>query len=354
MPESFERNKQFARRLSVLQLLSNSRYGMSPSELKDAVIQKSGYEIGDRSIERDIKFLQECGYPVVVVKTGDPQRSKVWKLERIPGIKLFTPDEPVSVVELMALAAARDLLYPLAGTPLWQGIQSLWSKFRAGIDDAIWSHYDKERPNLYVARAPRKDYTDQEGQLSTLNRGVFQNRLVKVLYQSLRDEKPRERLIAPHCLFFDGRNSFFVVAVDTKDKSETLKTYKLDRFSKADITDTRFKPRDDIDLDEMYSDSIGVFRSDEIHRFRIRADKSVAQWITETPLHIERTLEPQKDGSVIVEFQGHFDEIMPHILGLGQHVEVLEPLEARQRVVEIAEQLMKSHATPTGKSGKKK
>jgi len=339
MAESTERGKQFARKLRVLQILDNSRFGKTTRELRDEVVEYMGLaSLATRSIERDIRFLQENGYPIESSKTANPERRSVWKLEKHKFLKI--PELPISVLELVSFAAGRELLFPLAGTPYWEGIEMLWQRFRQNLPDEVWRHLDRERSRMIVRRGGPKDYRKKEGILSAVNRAIFQHRITELWYRSLHESRPRKRTVEPYRIVLFG-TSLYVVAVGASDEQRQPKSYKLDRISRAKPLDQRFQPRGDFDAEHLFSGSVGIFLSSQPRRFRVRLDKYCAPWAVEAPFHQKQTVTRRRDGGVTLEVaEAYEDEIIPRVLGLGEHAEILQPKSARAKILKVAQALV--------------
>src|SRR3954467_12117827 len=129
------RNEQLIRQHRLLQMLERSRFGKTLIELRDALVEELGLDqLSERTVRRDLEALQAAGFDIDV---SPSERGSVWSL----GENLKTLKEvPASATELLALSMGRDLLAPLAGTPFWQGIESLWHKMRENLPEAVWKH----------------------------------------------------------------------------------------------------------------------------------------------------------------------------------------------------------------------
>src|SRR3954464_13900861 len=150
------RNEQLVRQHKLLQMLEDYRFGRTLEELRDDLVESLGLgTLHVRSIRRDLEALQAAGFDIDTVASA---RGKLWKLgSRGRGAFKIT----ASATELIALSLSRDLLYPLAGTPFWMGIESFWSKLQEELPEAVWDHYLKYRQTLYVRGMPAKSYTEQ-------------------------------------------------------------------------------------------------------------------------------------------------------------------------------------------------
>lgn len=341
MAPSYARGKQTARQFKVLQQLEDSRFGKTTRELRDGVMEELGLRsLHEKTIRRDIQHWRNLGYPIQQVETSNPQRPKVWKLDRG---SMKVPKLPISVIELLAFSAGRELLYPLAGTPYWDGIQRLWERMRESTSPDVIEHLDRQRTGLIVRGPMPKDYSKQEGMLSALNRAVFEHRVAEVRYKGLGQPRARKRRLQPHavCLF---HNSIYVLAADADEEDGPVKTYKLDRMNGVEVLDQRFTPRKDFDPDAFFDNSIGIFRSSKPTKFRIRIAAERADLAMDEFLHPRRKTDWAKDGSLIIEIEGAYEEeILPIVLSLGEHAEVIIPKSSRLKLAEVARKLARTY-----------
>ena len=80
-------------------------------------------------------------------------------------------------------------------------------------------------------------------------------------------------------------------------------------------------------------------------RYRIRVEPERARWAVEKPFHPRQKIRRQPDGGVILDIERAWDgEMIPQLLGLGASVEVLEPLDIRDRLAEAAAAIVDRYA----------
>src|SRR4029078_415296 len=172
------RNEQLVRQHKLLQLLERTRIGRTLDELKADVEQELGIgAIHPKTVKRDLEALLAAGFDI---ENQYLQRGKVWRLgPRTRGAYRIK----ASATELIALSLGRDLLYPLAGTPFWQAIESFWNKLKSELPASVWQHYEAYRRVLDVRGMPAKSYERQHGILSTIHRAILERRVVRAEYQ---------------------------------------------------------------------------------------------------------------------------------------------------------------------------
>jgi predicted DNA-binding transcriptional regulator YafY len=326
------RNEQLIRQHKLLQLLENYKFGRTLEELRNELVESLGLgSLHERSVRRDLEALQAAGFPL---QAFDSQRGKVWKLAAgSRGAFKIT----ASATELIALSLSRDLLYPLAGTPFWQGIETFWSKLQDELPSSVWDHYDEYRQVLYVRGMPSKNYQRQHGILSSLHRAINEHRVVNVEYQAIGKD-PAWRKIEPYAVVFYQSSLYIIAAVHEAppEASDRVRHWKLDRFLKADVLDQWFKLPPDFDLEQHLGASLGIFAGGKPKDFRVKVSSYGARWVTEDPWHPDQQIERLADGGIVVTVKAaHELEIIPRVLALGTEAELLSPASSRKRIAEM-------------------
>ncbi len=110
--------------------------------------------------------------------------------------------------------------------------------------------------------------------------------------------------------------------------------FVLDRIRLLHITDQRFIPPDDFDLDEYMRDSFGVIHTD-VEKVVIKFHPSLERYLKENIWHPSQVFKKDKGGNVVLTMEvGGLVEVMSWVLGFGRQAEVMEPAHLRQAVAE--------------------
>jgi predicted DNA-binding transcriptional regulator YafY len=329
------RNEQLIRQHKLLQLLEQTRIGVTIEELRDDMAKELGLaSLHLRTVKRDLEALVTAGFDI---ESQYLKRGKVWRLG--PRTR-HSYRIQASVTELIALSIARDLLYPLAGTPFWHAIESFWNKLQDQLSSAVWEHYEEYRQVLYVRGMPAKSYERQHGTLNAIHRAIMERRVVQAEYQP-PGKDPQQRQIEPYAVvFYQGSLYIVAAAHEIPSGQDRIRHLKLDRFLRATPLDSFFQRPTDFDLQQHLGQGIGIFTGGKARDFKIRISQRGARWIVEDPWHAEQQVEPQPDGSVMVTVPAHHElEIIPRVLALGSEAEVLAPASCRQAMAAIVQQL---------------
>lgn len=330
------RNEQLVRQHKLLQLLERTRIGLTIEELREETAQELALKsLHLRTVKRDMEALVAAGFDI---EGQYLKRGKVWRLGR-----QSRSAHPIqaSATELIALSIGRDLLYPLAGTPFWQALESFWSKLKGGLPDSVWKHYEAYRQVLYVRGMPAKSYDRQHGTLSTIHRAILERRVLTIEYQPPGRE-PQQREIEPYAVVFYQSSLYIVAAareVPPGDEGR-IRHLKLDRFLRATAQNIFFQRPADFDLEAHLGQGVGIFAGGKARDFKIRISARGARWVVEDPWHADQRVETLPGGDLLLTVPAHHDlEIIPRVLALGSEAEVLAPASCRQAVATIVRQL---------------
>jgi predicted DNA-binding transcriptional regulator YafY len=108
--------------------------------------------------------------------------------------------------------------------------------------------------------------------------------------------------------------------------------FVLDRIKMLKVTDERFTPPKDFNLDDFMRHSFKVIH-DELYTVKIRISPDWARWVAEKIWHESQKIAKQPDGSIEITFRvAGLDEIKRWILSFGPEAIVLEPPKLREMV----------------------
>jgi predicted DNA-binding transcriptional regulator YafY len=175
-----------------------------------------------------------------------------------------------------------------------------------------------------LARTPEPQTGDEEVDLvSTLARGMRENKLVEIEYQKEVDAEPSTRLVEPYSLERQLPNWY----VHTWDRtSDGARSFRLDRMRSAKLTREKFEPREGFE----------PTRLRDARTVKLLYDKAIARWA------VERGALQLADGTAIREVPVGSDEwLESEVLALRGEAEVVEPAELRRTVATRAKALGK-------------
>ncbi|MFN8455408.1 MAG: WYL domain-containing protein [Anaerolineae bacterium] len=215
-------------------------------------------------------------------------------------------------------AAEAAVIKLLAALPVIQRRDAEYVRQRIHIDVTGW-HQTKE------------DLTA----LPTLQEAVWQERQLRLTYQRGEADSV-ERLVNPLGLVAKGSVWYLVAAV-----AGEVRTYRVSRVRAASLTDQPGVRPPDFDLAAYWAQSSADFLAN-LPRYPVlvRLNPVALPWLRNMArfARIEPLGQPEADDWQKVSLQ--FDvmgEACAYLLGLGSQVEVLEPLELRQMIIQQAQ-----------------
>jgi predicted DNA-binding transcriptional regulator YafY len=323
-----------ASRLVTLLLLLQTRGRQTAAELAREL------EVSERTVHRDVEALSEAGVPVYAergphggVQLVDGYRTRLTGMTGDEAEALFLSGLPGPAAELglgTVVTAAR--LKVLAALPTELRVRASRLVERFYLDAAGWFHGAEPVPHL-----------------STLAEAVWESRRVTIDYE--RGDQRVGRVLEPLGLVLKAGTWYTVAMVDDGQP----RTYRVSRVTAATLSDEHFERPRAFDLAAFWAESSAAYER-ELQRLtvvvRVAPNRigSLADFVGGKAVEDAEVLdEPDPDGWTRLRLRVDWPEEAPgRLLGLGGELEVLEPIEVRDRLVALARGAVARHATSPG------
>ncbi len=190
--------------------------------------------------------------------------------------------------------------------------------------------------------------------LETLTRAWSEGRKVRVWHWHDKTNRVYEYLLSPYFLepYAVGRT---VHVVGYREPPGALRTLKVERIRRAEITAKPYTIPQDFDPRALLQDAWGIWYTEgEPVEVVLRFHPRVAHRVRESQWHASEQLTEQEDGSLLWRaWVAEPQEMLPWIRGWGADVEVLEPIELREILMGEARALARQYGwyvsrTPSG------
>jgi predicted DNA-binding transcriptional regulator YafY len=303
------------RLINLIAALLDAPRPMTAEQIRRGI---AGYDQPDkenfrRSFERDKKELRELGIPIETVEMGE------WGDEpegyTIPKDKYYMPELDLADDELAALRIVADVV-------LGSGEQAAvgFRKLSASAETSAWN-----APHLVWGA----DVAAEQPNLSPLFAALVERVPVGFAYVS-GDGSTSQRTVEPYTLVH-RRGHWYLVGRDIdRDATRSFKVSRIDRMERGEGSY-------DIPADFDASAHTGM-ESWEIGEevpipVTLRFAPGFSWWAEQNMTFAARTKSP--DGSVEVSLDvAKLDALISWVLGFVPQVEIVEPEEARARLVE--------------------
>lgn len=318
------------RLLSILLLLQVNQ-SVTARELAERL------EVSERTIYRDMDALSGAGIPVMAERGAsggwmllDEYRTDLTGLNPTEIQALFLT-KPAQLLSDLGLNKAADaaLIKLLAALPGRQRRDAEYARQRIHVDAAGWHQTQEDLSALPIVQE-----------------AIWQECKLLLTYQR-GDGTGVERLVDPLGLVAKGSVWYLVAAVEGE-----VRTYRISRVRDAQLTDQPAVRPPDFDLGAYWSQSSANFIAG-LPRYpvAVRAAPAILPDLgyANRLARIEQISSPEADGWVQVSLR--FDviqEACAYVLGFGDQIEVLEPLELKERVIALAERVVAFYAAREG------
>ncbi|HEX7103454.1 MAG TPA: WYL domain-containing protein, partial [Nitrolancea sp.] len=172
----------------------------------------------------------------------------------------------------------------------------------------------------------------------------WQDRTVRLVY-ARSDGTTVERLVEPLGLVAKGSLWYLIARVE-----DAVRTYRVSRVQSADVTGDLFERPADFDLAAYWEQSSAAFVA-TLPRYPVTLRLPVGETQLVARLggraRVEQVSEPDGDGLVTMRVM--FDteaEACGCVLSFGEGVEIVEPAALRERVIDLAREVLRHYEIP--------
>jgi len=289
-------------------------------------------EVSERTIHRDMEALSTAGIPV----TAERGIGGGWNLLENYRTNLTGLTE----AEIQALFLIGPA-HVLADLGLHKASEAALIKLFAALPAINRRNAEYIRQRIHVDVAGWHNAEEAVPYLSTLQEALWQGRKLHFAYR--RSDATVERLVDPLGLVAKGSIWYLVAAVEGE-----VRSYRVSRMQEARVSDQPCMRPPDFDLAAYWTQSSADFK-ESLPRY------TVTVRITPTALprvhaagrfiQVEQADPPGADGWINLRLLfGIKEEAWGYILSFGAQMEVLEPLELREKLIELAESVVAFYA----------
>lgn len=170
-------------------------------------------------------------------------------------------------------------------------------------------------------------------------------RVISLCYQSFRHPEPFCFNVRPYCVKYFKQRWYLL-----GDSDLGLRIYSLDRFVDMEELEEHFEIPKGFDAEEYFGNYFGVIIGEEPEDVKIRVVPDQVKYFRTLPMHGSQRETVQEDGSSVFSYHiaPTFDFVQ-EILSHGADVEVLEPIELRERIADNVAGMASRYGLPVSR-----
>jgi predicted DNA-binding transcriptional regulator YafY len=195
--------------------------------------------------------------------------------------------------------------------------------------------------SVSVRAAPRLRTGSLDKIFVQLIGAILKKRVVNVHYYLPNQRECLVFDLSPYHLFY-SEHMWYVVGRSHIDKR--LRTFKLNWINKLTVLDKRFVEDKKFDFSEHLAKAWSMVPEGRLYHVKLKFLPEIAHNVAEIQWHSTQTVTLENDGSAIVEFRvDGLNEITWWVLSYGDKVQVLAPRILQQKIIEIAQNIVRQN-----------
>lgn len=281
------------------------------------------FEISVRTVYRDLSALGEMGVPIVAEAGVGYSLLRGYHLPPV----MFTAEEAG------AIATGSVLVSQLTDASLHGPMQSALMKIRAVLPPEQQRHLENIENSIALPTRRKVPAVS----LIELQQALAQRRVVRLMYQGVKDERPRQRDVEPlFLIYYLERWHLLAWCRLRKD----VRDFRTDRISKVTVLPEVFTPRENTSYEELHElwkkDANGIRVKVLFHPRSIERARREWAWGVDAE-------QSTKEGTVLTLNTGSLDWMTGWLISFGTNVAVLEPAELREKLISSAQATLQHH-----------
>ena len=286
-----------------------------------------------RTIFRDLKELQAIGVPYHYdIKTGGYSIKPEY----------FLPSANLNLREALSLLLLAHKVSDQVQLPFKRSVLLAALKIENNLPAEIKRYCRTALRNISTGvndRAPVRQNVQFDKVFAQLQEAITKKRKVNICYYPFFESRIVNIELCPYRLFYNNQK-WHVLGRSSLHKS--VRTFELNCIRELTATEECFFEDEDFDVSEYLGRAWSMVPEGRIYHVKLHFLSKVANNIAEVKWHSTQKVTPNGDGSAIVEFRvDGLSEITWWILGYGDQVQVLAPKVLRERVLEVATNMIK-------------
>lgn len=322
------RGNQIIRQWHILKLLEVAR---RPLHVKE-IYERIQAPCSTRTVYRDLQQLLEAGFPLVMEEGR-------WRFLTVGEGAWSIPLEPT---QAMALYLSEDLLAPVKGSFLADPLAELRRRIMGMLTPMGRTFCEEFRKATVATLFGPVDYGHHTDQLAAIEDAIGREHRMEITYEAPHRD-PTTRTVDPYCIWYASGRVYLVAWCH---RADDIRTFAVQRISRARVLDEPFEPRPGFNPAAFTRRGFGVFHG-PVHDIAIDFSHQVAHLVRERRFHHSQQVEDRDYGIRLYLHAAGLPEIAAWVAGFGPHARPVTPPELVDRVRRIHEGALRTLEDPT-------
>ncbi|MDI3534163.1 MAG: hypothetical protein PWQ82_528 [Thermosediminibacterales bacterium] len=322
-------SKQIERQLFILSLLGWKKDGYTANELHKRLLNE-GIVVSQKTIRRDLDTLSILNFPIYEEET---EKGLCFKLNKIE-ISRFQ----FTIEELISLYFLKEILSPVSNLPITKNAYNFISQIITNLPKINQKFIDDVKDFFKVDFRLLDPTTEISSEvLKALETAINERKVIKMKYYSFSSDTLLWREVEPYCIAFKNQN-FYLTGFCRKNHE--IRDFRISRIKDLKVKDETFVIDDGFSYRDYIKDSWEILKSQKIYHVKLKFSPGKARFIKEYYRTKAHKIEELSDGSIIFERRvAGLEEISSWVLSFGGEVEVIEPVELKEKIIKEAEKM---------------
>ncbi len=173
--------------------------------------------------------------------------------------------------------------------------------------------------------------------VTLLYKAIDENRIALITYE--KNKVKKNYFIEPY-LIYQSEKTWRVLA----SLNGSVKQFLLYRISRIELTEEKFEKPDNYAISELLKYSFLSWTGKQQYNVKLKVTKPWSKWLVSRPLAVHQKAYRKNSDTLIIEITvNSLDEIARWIAGRGRGIYVLEPEILKEKVITIAEEIIKTY-----------
>jgi predicted DNA-binding transcriptional regulator YafY len=301
-----------------------------------AKMEDQDLKVSDRTLEFDIADMKNCGQlqyyaPIkwCKINKGYHYTDPNYSFDKLP----------LSKQDIRALEIAASTLKQYEYIPLMREFTTTIDKIIRVVNRVKKGNNDSLLDFIEFEKTPTAAGLEH---MDAIIDAIQNHKAILLDYHSFERIKPVETIVHPYFIK-EYRNRWYVIAL--KEGADEIRTYAFDRINSIKDSQINYKPNTRFLNNDYLKNCIGIHMGiGKIEKVILQFNAKEGKYITTQALHHSQSiLTIDKDGvkielNLIINF-----ELISIILGYGSNVKVLEPSHLKEKVTEIAQNIIRGY-----------